>query len=76
MNDPRRVAACLKACEGLKTENLEALPVSLGVLVAGSDQQHDELRKAAREVLRMLDGECKDIRSTVEALRAELEKDK
>jgi hypothetical protein len=34
----------------------------------------DELVKAAEEVLRLLDGDCKDIRSTVETLRAALDK--
>ncbi len=75
----RRLVACWNACEGLPTEALENLPVPIGAVLAGSDQQHDELVKAA-EALR--DFVKKDVRWNHERdrllanLDAVLDKDK
>lgn len=47
--DPRRIAACLKVCEGISTEVLELNATAGGV--AGLERQRDELLAALEDVL-------------------------
>ena len=56
-NDARRVVACLNACEGISTENLEDnLPVlELADRYNVALKQRDELLKIAKDVIGMLE---------------------
>ncbi len=71
----RRLAACLKACEGLGTKQLENLPMTFATLLVGASRDYDELRKVVEEACEKLKTKGTEW-EVFSILQAELDKDK